>query len=168
MEYVDYKACQDACCFETLLGHKPLSCQRRQCHAHQCLNSIALPSLLPAGRFSSGLLLLHHKYLLPVVPSCTSKFLGNDQHHTKISVLYADLAPPQPGRPVPRVITFQRKRANRRVINEDQLVRMLREFAEVSLSDLCQNANRADLYADMTLLFLAYFLRAFLYLLTFC
>ncbi|KAL0050159.1 hypothetical protein WJX82_005404 [Trebouxia sp. C0006] len=38
---------------------------------------------------------------------------------------------PESGRPVPRVITFQRKRANRRVINEDQLVRMLREFAEV-------------------------------------
>jgi len=45
----------------------------------------------------------------------------------------ADLPAPQSGRPVPRVITFQRKRANRRVINEDQLVRMLREFAEVIL-----------------------------------
>ncbi len=44
----------------------------------------------------------------------------------------ADLPFPESGRPVPRVITFQRKRANRRVINEDQLVRMLREFAEVS------------------------------------
>lgn len=42
----------------------------------------------------------------------------------------ADLAPPQTGKPVPRVITFQRKRANRRVINEAQLVRMLQEFAD--------------------------------------
>ena len=45
---------------------------------------------------------------------------------------FADLPAPESGRPVPRVITFQRKRANRRVINEDQLVRMLREFAEVT------------------------------------
>ena len=48
----------------------------------------------------------------------------------------ADLPAPQAGGPVPRVITFQRKRANRRVINEDQLVRMLREFAEVGSGSL--------------------------------
>lgn len=34
---------------------------------------------------------------------------------------------------MPRVITFQRKRANRRVINEDRLIDMLREFGEVSM-----------------------------------
>ena len=53
----------------------------------------------------------------------------------------ADLPAPEAGKPVPRVITFQRKRANRRVINEDQLMRMLREFGEVSLAvmqyDIC-------------------------------
>ncbi len=48
--------------------------------------------------------------------------------------MLADLPAPESGRPVPRVITFQRKRANRRVINEDQLVRMLREFAEVTFT----------------------------------
>lgn len=53
----------------------------------------------------------------------------------------ADLPAPETGKPVPRVITFQRKRANRRVINEDQLMRMLREFGEVSSAmiqyDIC-------------------------------
>lgn len=53
----------------------------------------------------------------------------------KVCVI-ADLPAPQAGGPVPRVITFQRKRANRRVINEDQLVRMLREFAEVGFCSL--------------------------------
>ena len=33
--------------------------------------------------------------------------------------------------PVPRVITYQRKRANRRIVNEEGFVRMLREFGEV-------------------------------------
>ncbi len=51
--------------------------------------------------------------------------------------VFADLPAPESGRPVPRVITFQRKRANRRVINEDQLVRMLREFAEVTCHPSC-------------------------------
>lgn len=37
---------------------------------------------------------------------------------------------PETRKTVPRVITFQRKRANRRVINEAQMVRMLREFAD--------------------------------------
>lgn len=47
----------------------------------------------------------------------------------------ADLPAPQAGKPVPRVITFQRKRANRRVINEDQLMRMLSEFGKVSADE---------------------------------
>jgi len=33
--------------------------------------------------------------------------------------------------PVPRRIMFQRKRANRRIMNEDVFVNMLREFGEV-------------------------------------
>jgi protein O-GlcNAc transferase len=33
--------------------------------------------------------------------------------------------------PLPRQITFQRKRANRRVMNEEQLLALLGEFGEV-------------------------------------
>ena len=33
--------------------------------------------------------------------------------------------------PLPRVITFQRKRANRRVVNEEALLALLAEFGEV-------------------------------------
>lgn len=36
--------------------------------------------------------------------------------------------------PMPRHITFQRKRANRRVVNEEQLIELLREFGEVRAS----------------------------------
>ena len=38
--------------------------------------------------------------------------------------------PPPTKRPVPRVITFQRKRANRRVVNEEQLVALLQKFGQ--------------------------------------
>ena len=34
----------------------------------------------------------------------------------------------------PRVITFQRKRANRRVVNEPQLIRLLQTYGEVTLA----------------------------------
>ena len=47
----------------------------------------------------------------------------------------AGLSEPVPG-PVPRVITYQRKRANRRIVNEEGFVRMLREFGEVRSSKL--------------------------------
>jgi hypothetical protein len=47
-------------------------------------------------------------------------------------------APSSPGLPrparreaVPRTITFQRKRANRRVLNEDDLLHLLRSYGEV-------------------------------------
>lgn len=46
------------------------------------------------------------------------------------SLCCTDLPLPEARKAVPRVITFQRKRANRRVINEAQLVRMLHEFAD--------------------------------------
>jgi protein O-GlcNAc transferase len=36
--------------------------------------------------------------------------------------------------PLPRTITFQRKRANRRVVNEEALLAMLAEFGEVSFA----------------------------------
>lgn len=34
-------------------------------------------------------------------------------------------------RPVPRTILFQRKRANRRILNEHMFLNVLREFGEV-------------------------------------
>ena len=43
----------------------------------------------------------------------------------------AGLDPPEKQVPMPRHITFQRKRANRRVVNEEQLIELLREFGEV-------------------------------------
>lgn len=43
---------------------------------------------------------------------------------------HTGLPEPQPG-PPPRVITYQRKRANRRIINEEAFIRLLREFGEV-------------------------------------
>ena len=46
--------------------------------------------------------------------------------------LQNQLPPPALRSPVPRVITFQRKRANRRVVNEPELLAMLAEFGEVS------------------------------------
>ena len=45
----------------------------------------------------------------------------------------AGLPEPAARQPLPRVITFQRKRANRRVLNEDQLVALLRRYGEVQL-----------------------------------
>ncbi len=48
----------------------------------------------------------------------------------KSSDWHTGLPEPQPGL-VPRVITYQRKRANRRIINEEAFIRLLREFGEV-------------------------------------
>ena len=77
--------------------------------------------------------------------SLSTPLLSSDVHA-------ADLPAPQAGKPVPRVITFQRKRANRRVINEDQLMRMLRKFGEVSVlieASPCIWDDLAVLYAAM-------------------
>ena len=41
----------------------------------------------------------------------------------------------------PRAITFQRKRANRRVINEPQLIRLLQTYGEVTLAPLSHAAD---------------------------
>ena len=49
-------------------------------------------------------------------------------------VHYTGLSPPEKQMPMPRHITFQRKRANRRVVNEEQLIELLREFGEVRAS----------------------------------
>lgn len=47
-----------------------------------------------------------------------------------------NLPPPRLRQPLPRTITFQRKRANRRVVNEEELLAMLHEFGEVWLPAL--------------------------------
>ncbi|KAK9813868.1 hypothetical protein WJX73_002532 [Symbiochloris irregularis] len=62
-------------------------------------------------------------------------FLSKDDARAFRSLIYKQYGLPEPGsrREVPRVITFQRKRANRRVINEDRLIHMLREFGEVRI-----------------------------------
>ena len=46
-------------------------------------------------------------------------------------VHHAGLVPPRKQVPLNRHITFQRKRANRRVVNEEQLMELLKEFGEV-------------------------------------
>ncbi|CAL8471513.1 g11055 [Coccomyxa elongata] len=61
-------------------------------------------------------------------------FLSQEDARAFRSMIYAQYGlPPPTKRPVPRVITFQRKRANRRVINEEQLVMLLQEFGQVNV-----------------------------------
>jgi len=43
------------------------------------------------------------------------------------------LPPPAPRALIPRTITFQRKSANRRVLNEEELIALLKEFGEVKV-----------------------------------
>jgi hypothetical protein len=40
---------------------------------------------------------------------------------------------PAPRDKVPRLFTFQRKRANRRILNEDDVVALLRQYGEVQV-----------------------------------
>ena len=60
-------------------------------------------------------------------------FLNREDAHLFRRMMYAQfgLPPPTLRAPLPRVITFQRKRANRRVVNEPELLNMLAEFGEV-------------------------------------
>ncbi|KAL4853094.1 hypothetical protein ACK3TF_005878 [Chlorella vulgaris] len=60
-------------------------------------------------------------------------FLDTKDAHLFRKMLYAqhNLPPPRLRQPLPRTITFQRKRANRRVVNEAELLSMLAEFGEV-------------------------------------
>ncbi|EFN54929.1 expressed protein [Chlorella variabilis] len=60
-------------------------------------------------------------------------FLDTKDAHLFRKMLYAqyNLPPPRLRQPLPRTITFQRKRANRRVVNEEALLKMLAEFGEV-------------------------------------
>lgn len=45
-------------------------------------------------------------------------------------MLDADLTPPVPA-PVPRTILYQRKRANRRILNEEMFLKVLAEYGQV-------------------------------------
>ena len=74
---------------------------------------------------------------LPCVSSITWRFWVPCE---SLWLYHTGLAPPQKRAPLPRQITFQRKRANRRVINEDQLIHLLQEFGEVLHPAVCQRA----------------------------
>ncbi len=45
----------------------------------------------------------------------------------------AGLPAPQPHRPVPKLITFQRKRANRRIVNEEEVVQLLKKYGDLEV-----------------------------------
>lgn len=51
-----------------------------------------------------------------------------------------DLPPPVP-RPAPRTILFQRKRANRRILNEQMFLNVLREFGEVRVAEFNESTS---------------------------
>lgn len=59
-------------------------------------------------------------------------FLNTEDAQLFRRMMYAQfgLPPPTMRTPTPRTITFQRKRANRRVVNEPELVTMLSEFGQ--------------------------------------
>ena len=57
-------------------------------------------------------------------------------------LVHAGLPPPAPRHPLPRVITFQRKRANRRVINEAGLLELLAQFGEVRACTSARHRGR--------------------------
>lgn len=54
------------------------------------------------------------------------------EKEVKDSTWRAGLPEPQLRERVPRIITFQRKRANRRIANEEMLIKMLRQYGDVS------------------------------------
>ncbi|GBF94574.1 hypothetical protein Rsub_06689 [Raphidocelis subcapitata] len=62
-------------------------------------------------------------------------FASTEDAHEFRAAVYAHygLPPPAPRAAVPRTVTFQRKRANRRVVNEAQLLALLSEFGAVSV-----------------------------------
>jgi len=71
---------------------------------------------------------------VPLAPACVRGRAGQRRrptrhHDTEALVWRAGLPEPAPG-PVPRIITYQRKRANRRIVNEAGFIRLLREFGE--------------------------------------
>lgn len=64
-------------------------------------------------------------------------FLNREDAHLFRRMVYAQygLPPPAPRTPMPRIITFQRKRANRRVVNEAELLATLAEFGQVRVAE---------------------------------
>ena len=72
------------------------------------------------------------KQLLPCI------YRSSHQTTARLSSL-----PPPPGLPVPkprevipRIITYQRKRANRRILNEPEFIEMLKEFGELQVGGM--------------------------------
>eukprot|EP00879_Flechtneria_rotunda_P027722 GHRR01029709.1.p1 GENE.GHRR01029709.1~~GHRR01029709.1.p1 ORF type:complete len:256 (+),score=63.24 GHRR01029709.1:320-1087(+) len=57
--------------------------------------------------------------------------------------------PPAKRRTVPRVITFQRKRANRRILNEEPLVQLLSQYGQVRVVEFNSSTSFADQLATM-------------------
>ncbi|PNW72188.1 hypothetical protein CHLRE_16g678600v5 [Chlamydomonas reinhardtii] len=51
------------------------------------------------------------------------------------------LPPPAPRPQVPRVITFQRKRANRRIVNEPEFVELLKQYGELKIVEYGSNSS---------------------------
>ena len=43
---------------------------------------------------------------------------------------------PKPREVIPRIITYQRKRANRRILNEPEFIEMLKEFGELQVGGM--------------------------------
>jgi protein O-GlcNAc transferase len=55
----------------------------------------------------------------------------------------AGLPPPAARRRVPRVITFQRKRANRRIVNEEGLLALLRQYGQLRVVEFNSSTSFA-------------------------
>ncbi|GAX80047.1 hypothetical protein CEUSTIGMA_g7486.t1 [Chlamydomonas eustigma] len=51
------------------------------------------------------------------------------------------LPPPQPRQVIPRIITYQRKRANRRILNEEAFIEMLKEFGELQVVEYNETSS---------------------------
>lgn len=62
-------------------------------------------------------------------------------HQCLCPVSPSGLPVPAVRHPVPRTITFQRKRANRRVINEEALLQLLSSYGQVGV-DVINNLNK--------------------------
>eukprot|EP00775_Hariotina_reticulata_P006840 gene6840-7058_t len=59
------------------------------------------------------------------------------------------LPPPALRRQLPRVITFQRKRANRRIINEEPFLQLLSQYGELRVVEFNSSTSFADQLATM-------------------
>lgn len=72
-------------------------------------------------------------------------FLTNEDAREFRGLIYQQygLPPPEPWgtRKIPRTITYQRKRANRRILNEDSFIAMLQEFGQVNVVEYNETSN---------------------------